>query len=605
VAKSGGSSNLRLSQKVLLLIAVPLLFELAFVCSLVVILKQLEEQYSRDLAARDVLMCVNMELKNIIDCAAAIGMYQVDRDERHMRDFRIGVEELKSRRSQLTSLVDVKHLDEIAQFNVVTEQVLKAFGESNALIQSGDKLDLVRVSIKMQRLLKTINESGFKIVQEQQTISEQQRVTQAKLRETFEIIVGIGVLVSLILAIGLGVYFNREVARRLGVISNNVLNLALEKPLAAKLEGQDEIAEIDHAFHAMSETLVDARQKEQALTANAIDVICSLDERARFTRLNKAVESWGYTESELLGTSLYALLPSDAADAARAAVEARIQGASGPDVEMAIKCKDKSFCETSWSIQWSDTERSLFCVAHDITERKRIERMRQDVVAMVSHDLRAPLTNLTVLLNLLELGTLGQLNERGLKNVEKAQYQITRLVSMISDLLDMEKFEAGAFELNYGLASSAEFIQRSVDAVQSQAEQRHIVIVAEGEDVDVWCDQERVVRTLVNLLHNAIKFSQDESRIVVKCEPSDGGVRISVADQGKGIPRDRLEAIFERFKQVKGDDGGEQPSSGLGLAICKAIVEAHHGQIAVDSELGKGSTFWFTLPVKPPDEDDV
>ncbi len=588
--------NLRLIDKALLLIAVPLLFELCFVTTLVGTLKQLEFEYRSEAAANQVLICVNLVLNNIIDCAGAIGLYQVNHDQRYKRQLRAGEADLRIRRQQLLQIANQNQRAELASFNTVTDEVIDTFERVQGLIQSNDSLDLMRSTIRIQRLLKQVNESGMKVIQEQALISAHQREAQEHLRENVERIIIVGVATSVFLALALALYFNRTTATRLNVLARNALNLAMEQPLEPKLEGSDEIAQIDQAFHAMAVTLDDARQKEKALTQNALDVICSLDGKGRFTNMNHAVETaWGYKPGQLLGQSVFSLMAKENVEAARQAIEHLADGTTSAPVEFSIRRSDQTMSETSWSMRWSKAEKSFFCVAHDISERKRIERLRQEVVAMVSHDLRAPLTAIKMTFDLFKLGKLGEVNDRGRQKIAKAELQITRMVSMIGDLLDIERLEAGAFELNYSQTAAMTIVTRSIDAVQPFAESRKIGMKVIGSDAVLECDQERIIRTLVNLLHNAAKYAHTESTISIALEHDEQSVKVSVSDCGKGIPAEKLEAVFERFKQL---DQSESHSSGLGLAICKAIVEAHHGTIGAHSVPGEGSTFWFKLPAQ-------
>jgi PAS domain S-box-containing protein len=588
--------NLKLVDKALLLIAVPLLFELCFVITLVYTLKQLEVEYRSEAAANQVLLCVNLVLNNIIDCAGAIGLYQINHDERYLKQLRAGEADLRIRRQQLLQIANQNQRAELATFNTVTDEVINTFEQVQRLIQSNDSLDLMRSTIRIQKLLKQVNESGMKVIQEQALITAHQSEAQAHLRENVERIIIAGVAASMFLALALALYFNRTTATRLAVLSRNALKLAMEQPLEPKLEGSDEIAQIDQVFHAMAVTLAEARQKEQALTQNALDVICSLDAKGRFTNMNHAVETaWGYKKTQLLGQSVFSLMDKDTVQAARQAIEHLADGQPSAPLEFCIRRKDGVMSETSWSIQWSSAEKSFFCVAHDIAERKRIERLRQDVVAMVSHDLRAPLTAIKMTFDLFKLGKLGEVNERGQQKIDKADVQITRMVTMISDLLDIERLDAGAFELSYSEASAMTIVARSIDSVQSFAESRKIGIEVLGSDATLQCDQERIVRTLVNLLHNAVKFAQLESTITIALDHDEQSVKISVSDCGKGIPAEKLDQIFDRFKQL---DQADRHSSGLGLAICKAIVKAHQGTIGAQSVPDKGSTFWFTLPMQ-------
>ncbi len=589
--------NLRLSQKAMLLVAVPLIFELAFVSMLVFQLKQLEREYTAETLARDVLMSVNLELKSMLQAAGAMGMYQVHKEQRFKDEYRHALNDLKKYRLELEELIKADQSEDLVAFATTTDKLVKSLGECDILANSGDRIDQMRSIIQAQKLLRKIDESGNKVIERQTRIHDEQGPHQAQSRATIEQLIIAGAILSIVLAVVLAHYFNSGTSRRLNVLMDNTLQLAMEKPLQAPLEGNDEIATIDGVFHKMAETLSDARSKEQALTQNALDVICSLDEKGRFTKMNQAVKGvWGYDDDELLGRAIVSLVEPADAERTRLSLDEVISGKSTAPFEIKMRRKDQTSCDMSWSAHWSETDKSLFCVAHDISERKRLERMKQEVVAMVSHDLRSPLTSIQAMFDLLSAGALGQLNDKGQDKIRRSSASLNRLISMINDLLDMEKMESGMFELELSNVPFSTLTAHAREAIQSSAEQKNIAVDATDSDLDIYCDGDRIVRVLVNFLSNAIKFSPPDSIIKLEIADFPDAIQISVVDQGKGIPADKLETVFERFKQVERADETTKGGSGLGLAICRAIIDAHQGTIGVNSQVDQGSTFWIRLP---------
>jgi two-component system sensor histidine kinase VicK len=249
-------------------------------------------------------------------------------------------------------------------------------------------------------------------------------------------------------------------------------------------------------------------------------------------------------------------------------------------------------------MQWSAEDKSLFCVLHDISLRKQAERLKQEVLAMVSHDLRAPLTSLSVMFDLFEIGRLGELNDNGQKKVVQSRQIIARLMSLINDLLDMEKLESGALELDYTEIAAPDLVSQALDLVRNSAERRKIQITIPTAAISITCDADRIARVITNLLDNAIKFSPEGGQIAISAEQLDNEVELTVADHGKGVPADKRDLIFERFKQSDSSGEIEKKGSGLGLTICKAIVGAHGGTIGVRAGVESGSVFWFRLPAK-------
>lgn len=167
---------------------------------------------------------------------------------------------------------------------------------------------------------------------------------------------------------------------------------------------------------------------------------------------------------------------------------------------------------------------------------------------------------------------------------------------MISDLLDIDKIEAGLFDLNLKEVSLSEVVDKSSEALSNLADEEKVEIVLPKNDAKVRIDSDMFMRVVTNLLSNAIKYSPKNSIVEVEIEQADGYVELKVIDHGQGIAAENQEAVFERFKQIKEDDHKKRRSSGLGLAVSKAIVEQHKGTIGVASHPGEGSTFWVRLP---------
>ncbi len=241
-------------------------------------------------------------------------------------------------------------------------------------------------------------------------------------------------------------------------------------------------------------------------------------------------------------------------------------------------------------------ERKLLVACLDITERQEIEQAKREFVAMVSHDLRTPLTSLQGTIYLLEIGSLGSLNDRGKLIMKKMEKELGRLIRLINDLLDFEKLKAGKFDLAFHETKISEVIEASIDAVRHIADVRQIQITVDSVDWKLECDGARIIQVLVNLLSNALKFSPTGGTVEVCLTRYDDGIEVGVRDRGRGIPEEFRTAIFEKFKQVKREDATHHKGTGLGLPICKAIIEQHAGTIGVESVEGEGSTFWFRLP---------
>jgi signal transduction histidine kinase len=238
--------------------------------------------------------------------------------------------------------------------------------------------------------------------------------------------------------------------------------------------------------------------------------------------------------------------------------------------------------------------------AQDITERREVERAKDEFISVVSHELRTPLTSIRGSLGLLESGVVGPLPERARRMIEIAVQNTDRLVRLINDILDIERIDSATIDLHPQPCDGAELIRRAIQGLEQFATDAHVRLTADDEPVALSADPDRIHQTLTNLISNAVKFSPASSTVHVSCTRRDDGVLFEVADHGKGIPADKLASIFERFQQVDASDSRDKGGTGLGLAISRNIVEHHGGRIWVDSQLGAGSTFSFILPAQQP-----
>ncbi len=262
-----------------------------------------------------------------------------------------------------------------------------------------------------------------------------------------------------------------------------------------------------------------------------------------------------------------------------------------------MKTRNGSTLETLWSAQWSNEQSAWFCVIHDQSERIQAERIKQDVMAMVTHDLRVPLSIIQNFLKFIEDGYYGTVNERGQKFLLGTQRNCNKMLDLTNDLLDAEKIKSGMMNIEKVETDLADVVKQSVDLLQPAAHDLNVSLVCEAQPLTVLADPNLISRTIANLVSNAIAHSPGGGTVEVTLVKTGGAACVSVRDFGTGIPKDQLDKIFERFHQVSDKAAKRTGGSGLGLSICKLIVELHDGKIWVESEEGKGSTFSFSLPV--------
>ena len=233
----------------------------------------------------------------------------------------------------------------------------------------------------------------------------------------------------------------------------------------------------------------------------------------------------------------------------------------------------------------------------DVTERRRLDRMKDEFISTVSHELRTPLTSLRAALGLIAGGKLDQRPEKAGQMFEVAMANCDRLVRLVNDILDFERISNDKLRLERTEINAVDLLRRVAELQHSSAQNAGLKVLVDAEPVELWVDNDRLVQTLTNLLSNAIKFSPPGSEIKLLARPlNESEALIEVRDEGRGIPAEKLDMIFERFQQVDASDSRDMGGTGLGLAICRSIVRQHGGRIWAESTVGKGSSFFLSLP---------
>jgi PAS domain S-box-containing protein len=236
----------------------------------------------------------------------------------------------------------------------------------------------------------------------------------------------------------------------------------------------------------------------------------------------------------------------------------------------------------------------------DISQRFALDRLKDEFISTVSHELRTPLTSIRGALGLLSSGILGPVNDKATNLLRIALSNSDRLVRLINDVLDLERIQSGREPLVFRPLQLADIVRQAIDGMAPVADAAGVQLIHDATQVEIAADPDRLIQILTNLLSNAIKFSPPGSSISVALRPGVTGVTLSVIDQGRGIPADKLEAIFGRFQQVDAADSRQKGGSGLGLAICRTIVQQHSGRIWAERNSVRGSTFRVFLPYQPP-----
>jgi two-component system phosphate regulon sensor histidine kinase PhoR len=263
--------------------------------------------------------------------------------------------------------------------------------------------------------------------------------------------------------------------------------------------------------------------------------------------------------------------------------------------------RQRFFAATVASVRAADTSGAVI-VLHDITELRKLERVRRDFVANVSHELKTPLTAVQGFTETLLAGAIDDPQNR-IRFLEIILEHSRRLARLTDDLLKLSKMDADRLELEIHRLSVSQFVESCVETAQRPAAEKNLRISVNLQEQmpDIAADRRRLAEVLQNLLDNAIQYTPPGGQIMVSATEDDGQVKFTVADTGIGIPQADQPRIFERFYRVDVARSREVGGTGLGLAIARHLVETHGGRIWVESEVGRGSQFHFTVPVFDPE----
>jgi PAS domain S-box-containing protein len=612
-----GKFNLKLAHQGLMLVLVPLIFELLFLATLGWLLNEAELQTKREASARLVAQ-TSERLDHLVYAAGSqMFLFAVTKNPQALQQYYAIVNQFKQEFEILKGLTASKPAiaQEVDRCALLGDKILDYLDDIKVSLEVPDRALVIAGAggwkHKLTMLLKEYSDLMHSFATKQAEAEHADPRFSEKYRNLIVAAICAGFFANIVLALLLAAIFIGNTIERLKMLMDNNARLAAGKPLNELLRGGDEIAQLDKTFHEMANVLTASAERERALLEQTVSSetrlrlvidclpvgVMLLSEDGNIESLNPAAEKiFDCTSTDICGRSVGDLLDMKydsgtfienlRAKAMRHVTELAGKRNSGETVPLQLSMNEFEFSDG----------RKLVVSVLDITERYEIDRLKREFTAMVSHDLRSPLSSMLMSMELLHLEALGTLSDEARDEVSRTQKELDRLIKLINDLLDFEKLDAGKMELFYQDISLIDLWERSVTAVHRLADQRNITIVIPQQDELIYADADRLTQVIINLLSNAIKFSPDETSINITSSRTNGWLEVKVIDQGRGIPEAKKDQIFEKFKQVEKHDAKDNKGTGLGLAICKAIIEEHGGMIGVDSKEGIGSTFWFRIP---------
>ncbi|NEP01474.1 MAG: PAS domain S-box protein [Symploca sp. SIO2E9] len=364
--------------------------------------------------------------------------------------------------------------------------------------------------------------------------------------------------------------------------------------------------------------LLESERRWRTLLEQVRLLVIGLDQNGKVEYANPFfLELTGYTQTEVLGKDwLETFVPLSEQQQVQTLFQALLPQDFTPYYQNSILTKYGEERIIAWNntlLQNPSGEAiGIMSIGEDITERYAIARMKDEFISVVSHELRTPLTSIHGALKLLSSGLIDSKSERGERVIAIATESAEHLVRLVNDILELERLESGKIRLSKQQVNAADLMITAVEQMRVMANRGGISLEVAPQAIEFTADFDRIIQVLTNLLGNAIKFSPQGSTVWLSVQqqaveeqgrishsPIDyPQIRFQVKDQGRGIPADKIESIFERFHQVDASDSRKKGGTGLGLAICRSIVEQHGGKIWADSTVGEGSSFYFTLPIQ-------
>ncbi|MFP3975156.1 MAG: sensor histidine kinase [Chloroflexota bacterium] len=412
------------------------------------------------------------------------------------------------------------------------------------------------------------------------------------------LMIGIATLLAVVLAV--------FVARGITVPIKNVIKASKSLPSgdlneAVPTKSEDETGELAVTFNRMVQSLkerMDSLSDERSRLATALsgmaDGVVMTDADGTVLLANPAAERlFEFEEDRAKGSPFIEVIPDyEISELLRSCIKERVQKAG--QIE---RKSGQLFLRVVATPFRDDGVTGVLLLFQDLTEVRRLQVMKQEFVGNLSHELQTPLASVKAIVETLADGALEDKNATQ-KFLTAIDSEVDRMVQMVRELSELSRIETGRDRLDIAPVDLASVIDEVIAQLSPQAQRKGITLARQDAPglPAVRADKDRLQRALANLIHNAIKFTPQDGRVAVSAEASEHGVTVSVADTGIGISRSDLPHVFNRFFKAEKSHSGE--GTGLGLAIAKHIVQAHGGEIWVESEEGRGSVFRFSLPVE-------
>lgn len=462
------------------------------------------------------------------------------------------------------------------------------------LFRGGDVFGSLKLRLKVISHMENMISMSRQFVDHQLASTFELERKEAQMKSAMQIVI-VAFFFSSFLGAGLlAILINRTIARKLDRLSENVSRLAAHERLDPPLSGNDEFATLDSAFRNMFEAIGQAQSKERALVETALDMICTLSESGTVTDVNPACEKiLGLEPKAMMGCGIQQFIVEQERQLALHNLQLSRDKKEAVSFEMSMLGIGQRQIETLWSVTWSVAKQSYFCVVHDITERKQAELLRQEITAMISHDLRTPITSIQVVLDLINAGAFGALPSEFIDEAKAAGMQSLEAMDLINDLLDIEKFEKADIHLFIRPYLLSDLIESAWRDIRPGAELKQMELKIDCRSLNVLVDRDQFVRVLRNLFRNSVTHGCEGSDILISAQEVDDTCRIWIEDSGPLLSDAQRDVMFDRFQGVTGVATPRSSGNGLSLSVCKALISAHGGGLGAG--MADSGRFMFSL----------
>lgn len=405
-----------------------------------------------------------------------------------------------------------------------------------------------------------------------------------------------GIIANISLTLLLLAYVKREFIDRIDILTTNVNRVERGESADAIVSGSDEIAELDRAFRAMNAELAARHEKERIIFDSSPDVIMIVGRDMVLDRVNlKAEQLWNTTA--LAGRDIGDLFDSTNRMFLESSLLSSQQSQRAASLETLIQISGRQDVVYLWTCFWWAPQAVWYCVGADITEMRDLERQRRELRSLLATDLDTPLISISETLQKLLAGSFGSLATPVSQRIVRIGKMLDRLRDLVEQLLAVDALQSDWSNCTRSTQLIELVLSASVAEVVPLASQKHVSVVVDVQNLE-WCvDGSQMIRVFVNLLANAIKFTDCGGTVQVKAREQDNHVLVEIIDSGRGISEEDAGKLFAPFSQLKKEDSGRGVGSGLGLTVCRQIVAEHGGEIGVCSRPDFcGSIFWLTIP---------